>query len=302
MRVRRFAAGCLCACLTVLAVGVTTAAARTDNRSKPLVYVHGLDAFGTAGVDCNMWSTMDNRLRAWGHTGTKVTVMYYEGDVNCTYSVDHHASHAKHWGGSAEHNSAGTSHTANTQIEHLGYHLMWMIYDHFGTQPVDVVAHSMGGLITRYGLAQVQRNHADFPPDVNIEDIVTLGTPHGGSGWGDWCGWADQCDQIGGDDYFLGWLRDNAQNPQGYGGTDWTTMGSYDDTYVSTSSAQKMDSTHRVNYLGSMDVGHSDYYVRTSDTRDADVEYWDRPGPWYAWYDGPHPVRWSDYALYSGGW
>ena len=40
--------------------------------------------------------------------------------------------------------------------------------------------------------------------------------------------------QIGGDDYLMGWLRSNASNPQGLNGTDWTTMGSYDDTFVLT--------------------------------------------------------------------
>jgi pimeloyl-ACP methyl ester carboxylesterase len=295
-------AAALCACAALLAVGAASAQARTDNRSKPIVYVHGLDAFGTAGADCNMWSTMDSRLRAFGHTGTKATVRYYEGDTNCTHSVDSHGSHSRHWGGPAEHNSAGTSHTADTQIEHLGYHLMWMIKNRFGSQPVDVVAHSMGGLITRYGLAQVQRGHPDFPTGVYIEDIVTLGTPHSGSGWGDWCWWSDQCDQIGGDDYLQGWLATNAFNPQGSGGTDWTTMGSYDDEFVSEGSAVAMDATHKVNYLGSMNIGHGGYYNDTSDVRDADVEYWDRPGPWYAWYDGPHAVRWSDYALWLGSW
>jgi pimeloyl-ACP methyl ester carboxylesterase len=280
------------------------AQARTDNRSKPIVYVHGLDAFGTAGSDCNSWNNMKNTLTSWGWTGTAATIRYYEGDTNCSYAVEHHGSHSTHWGGAGEHNGAGTSHTADTQIEHLAYHLAWSIYDHFSVNGtyVDLVGHSMGGLIARYAIAQVQRAHADFPPSLRVEDVVTLGTPHGGSGWGDWCPWSDQCDQIGGDDYLLGWLRTNASNPQGTGGTDWTAMGSYDDTLVSEGSAVDMGAAHKVNYLGSMNLEHGDYYNDTTDVRDADVEYWDAPGPWYAWYNAPHAVRWSDYAMLYGTW
>jgi hypothetical protein len=100
----------------------------------------------------------------------------------------------------------------------------------------------------------------------------------------------------------MGWLRTNASNPQGTGGTDWTAAGSYDDTLVSEGSAVDMSSAHKVNYLGSMNLEHGDYYNDTTDVRDADVEWWDTPGPWYAWYDAPHAVRWSDFGLTYGTW
>jgi pimeloyl-ACP methyl ester carboxylesterase len=292
------------AIVLLFTLAVTGAEARTDNRTKPIVFIHGLDAFGTAGADCNMWNNMINTLRAWGWTGTAATTAYYEGDTNCAYSVDHHGSHSKHYGGSGEHNGAGTSHTADTQIEHLAYHLAWMIYDHFSVNGtyVDIVGHSMGGLIARYAVAQVQRANADFPPALRVEDIVTLGAPHGGSGWASWCPWSDQCDEISNGSSFQNWLASYAQNPQGTGGTDWTTIGSYDDTFVSEGSAVQMSAAHKVDYLGSMNLDHSDYYNDTSDVRDADVEYWDTPGPWYSWYDAPHAVRWSDYALLYGSW
>jgi hypothetical protein len=51
-----------------------------------------------------------------------------------------------------------------------------------------------------------------------------------------------------------------------------------------------------------MGIGHSDYYNSTSDARTADVNYNDYGGPWYAWYDAPYPVRWSDFGLYLGTW
>lgn len=279
---------------------VRAALARSDNRSKPIVFVHGLDAFGTAGADCNQWNAMKSALQGWGWTGTMATLRYYEGDANCSYSSDHHGSHSVHY---ASGHSAG-SHTANADIRHLGYHFAWTVYDHFSSagQAVDVVGHSMGGLIARYAIDQVQRGSADFPPYLHIEDVVTFGTPHTGSGWASGCWWSTQCNQMVPGSSFMSYLASSAPNPQASGGTDWTNTGSDDDGIVSWDSAVGMDATHKVVYLTSMNIGHSDYYTDTSAASDADVNYWDRPGPWYAWYDAPHAVRWADYAMYLGTW
>ena len=64
------------AIVLLFTLAVTGAEARTDNRTKPIVFIHGLDAFGTAGADCNMWNNMINTLRAWGWTGTAATKAY----------------------------------------------------------------------------------------------------------------------------------------------------------------------------------------------------------------------------------
>lgn len=304
MRSVRIAAA-LAACLVVAALGAAAAEARTDNRTKPIVFVHGLDAFGEAGVDCaSTWNTMSSRLAQFGHTGTKATVAYYGGDTNCTHNLGLQGSHSVHYPRTDAHNSTSGRHDMDGDIRHLGYHLAWLIYNTWSKNgvTVDVVGHSMGGLITRYMVHRIQANDADFPPYLYVEDVVTLGTPHLGSGWASGCTWAYECVQMENGSSFINYLQSNAPNPQADGGTDWTTMGSYDDGIVSEGSAVGMDSTHRVNYLGSMNIGHSDYMGRTSDVRDADVEYWDRPGPWYAWYDAPHAVRWSDFALYLGTW
>ncbi len=302
MRKKVAVAGMLTATLMLWTTG---AEARTNTRNKPIVFVHGLDAFFSSGSDCNAWNPMVSALQSWGHTGTMVKTKFYAFDVNCNYSLDHHGSHSVHYGGTGEHDvNDPNSHGFDTRIEHISYHLAWMIYDHFSKSGVvvDGVGHSMGGLILRYAVAQTQRKHADFPPSVNVEDIVTLGTPHTGTGWALGCPWADQCGQMVPGSSFMNWLASYAPNPQGSGGTDWTTVGSYEDDLVSTGSANGMDSTHRVNYLSSAGVEHGDYLVDTSDARTADVEYWDRPGPWYSWYDAPYSVRWTDFALFYGTW
>lgn len=269
------------------------AAARTDDRTKPVVYVHGFDVFSS--TNCTMWNNMDNALRSWGLTGTKVTVQYYSGDSNCTYSVIHHGSHSAHYGGSH------TSHNNSTDIRHLGYHLAWMIRDHFGTQPVDVVAHSMGGLVSRYMVYRIAKGDAAFPSTLSVEDVVTMGTPHNGTGWAYGCG-STECVQMRPGSSFLNDLNANGQNPQATGGTDWTLMGSDSDGIVSASSATYSSANHKVIYLSSNGIGHGDFYNSTSDARTADVNYQDFGGSWYAWYDAPYPVRWSDYAMLLGTW
>lgn len=63
-----------------------------------------------------------------------------------------------------------------------------------------------------------------------------------------------------------------------------------------------MTANHKVIYLGSNNIGHSDFYNLTTDARTADVNYQDFGGSWFAWNDAPWPVRWSDFGLYLGSW
>lgn len=237
----------------ILGLAAEPAAARTDNRSKPVVYVHGYNPFGD-GTDCNSWSPMDNTLRSWGLTGAKGTFGYYFGDVNCTRLAWNH--------GRSIHYAPSGQFDRYVRIEHLGYRL---------------------------------------PPYLYVEDSVTLGTPHAGTGWADWC-WTTQCSQMRPGSSFVNWLATYGPNPQADGGTDWTAIGAYDDEIVSESSAISMNAAHKVQYLESSDVFHSDYYNDTTDARTADVRYQDNGGAWYTWYDAPWGVRWSDYAMLYGSW
>ncbi len=302
MQIRRTAA-VLAACLVVLGLGAVSAQARTDSRSKPIVFVHGLDAFGEAGVDCNgSFGTMINRLRQFGHTGAMVTVKYYHGDTNCSTALDGHGSHSAQFPRTDAHQNG--SHDMDGDIRHLAYHLAWMIYNQYSSRgvAVDAVGHSMGGLILRYALHRIQANDAAFPPQLYVEDVVTLGTPHLGTGWASGCTWAYECVQMQNGSSFINSLNTSAQNPQADGGTDWTLVSSYDDGIVSEGSGVGMSAGHRVQYLGSANLGHSDYMHDTSDVRDSDVNYSDFGAAYRQWLSAPHAVRWSDFALYVGGW
>jgi pimeloyl-ACP methyl ester carboxylesterase len=291
----RRSAAVLALAMALFALNATPAEARTDNRTKPVVFVHGYNPFGD-GTSCTMWDPMVNAMRSWGFTGAVSTVRYYKGDTGCTHALESFGANGRHY-------DPGTTYDRYVRLEHLGYRLAWMIYSQYSSRgiTVDIVSHSMGGLITRYALAQVARRHADFPPYLYVEDSVTLGTPHAGTGWASWC-WTTQCEQMRPGSSFVSWLAANAPNPQGSGGTDWTAVGAYDDEIVSESSAIAMSAAHKIQYLDSADVAHSDYYNDTTDARTADVRYNDGGGPFYTWYDAPWGVRWSDFALLYGTW
>ena len=281
-----------------LAVGVPAAAAQTTDRSKPIIYLHGFVHDGAS--NCNQWAQMASTLASLGHTGPDTTLAYYTGDVNCSHALDHHGRHDLHH--PSGHRDG--SHTQATSIRHLGYHLAWLIYDHFTVngQPVDIVAHSMGGLAVRYALAQTQRGHPDFPPRLLVDDIVTLGTPHAGTTWARTCSSTTQCAEMVPGSSLLQWLADNGENPQGAGGSDWTTVGSYCDAIVSANSAVAMAAAHQVQYLPGMRIEHSDYYKDTSAARNADVRYRNAPDGWRYWLSAPHVVPWSDKALAEAAW
>ena len=84
-----------------------------------------------------------------------------------------------------------------------------------------------------------------FPPFLYVEDVITLGTPHQGSGWASGCTWAYECVQMENGSSFVNYLGSNAQNPQADGGSDWTLASSYDDGVVSEGSGVGMNANHK---------------------------------------------------------
>ncbi len=195
----------------------SAAPTRNDSQNEPVYFVHGVHISQTPGHDCNgYWGSAMNKFRALGWTGSLHSVAYYAGDTNCGIRI-----------------ASGSTHTSITEYGRL---LAWEIHNRYSRygRSVDIVAHSMGGLVARAAITGTTRRLSGWPPYIYVEDVVTIGTPHNGTGgWARTCFYA-QCAEMRPDSPFLNWLADNAQAD---GGTDWTMIGTEDDNYVPVGSA-----------------------------------------------------------------
>jgi hypothetical protein len=270
--------------IPLVAVGLTLAlllvlvpdvlAWSTPIKSKtPIIFVHGYDdGLGCPSDDEHMWSTLKGDLVEDGWTGSKRLVGYYSCDTNVSTSpndwIDLHGSHNTYYNTSpcsplCSTHETGTSghlsHNRNTDIRHLAYHLAWFIYHNyakFGIS-VQIVAHSMGGLIVRWMLYAEQNNgtvgKGVFPPVLYVQDIYTVSTPHNGTAYA-FLGVFWQAEEMQTGSSFMNAINDTAsgRNPQATHGTDWTTMGNYpsdSDYVVSDTSATHMDNGHKLLYV-----------------------------------------------------
>lgn len=307
MRARRLARLSAVGLVVGMAPGAPAASARTDAIDKPIYFIHGIQL--DSKTDCNLWNPMIARFREWSKPAKVVarTVGYYYRDRNCNTPINDAGDHAAHYGGAfnAWHRKGG-GHTNNVRIEHLGYHLAWDIYDRYSSKgrSVDVVAHSMGGLLIRYALMQVALHNAEFPKLLLVEDVVTMGTPHGGSRVPPALVVEDG--QMAKGSTFLKRLEKSGYLPMGAGGTDWLTIGSGDDGLVAAASAAGIASDadgntvsrfigaqHKVIYTKASKLGHSDYYkaISAAATAQAFTSLGGPAGPFPLTNTAPWPVR-----------
>jgi hypothetical protein len=290
---------------SILAAGPNPSSAAGS--SHPVIFLHGYEA--DSGADCpTVWGDMKQWLREKGWTGDLVTVGYYVDDTRCDASINQDGNHAVHFASG----HIGSAHSTATNIRHLGYHLAWWLYDRYVSrgQCVDAVAHSMGGLILRYAIAQVENGNADFPPSICVEDAVTLGTPHAGTPWA-WGCLTLQCKQMRGNlrcdgataSPFIQWLRANAKDPDGAGRTQWTLLGSQADQDVPAACAvRNMAAFGKTRYLLTSWIRHAEYMHLTSPYDTADAQYKKVSSDWVTDFDVPWPVRWSVLALEQSSW
>jgi triacylglycerol esterase/lipase EstA (alpha/beta hydrolase family) len=233
--------------------------ARTDDTSKPTLFIHGF-----SGGDCEGdWGLLMDNMRAAGWSGQFYVPKFLSGDRNCNPRpgmamgcMDCTGSHT-HWFG-----HSGTTHSNNTSIRHLSWHLANYIATNFTARgiAVDVVAHSMGGLMIRYALAK--QGYDQFPR-ILVEDVVTLGSPHSGVSFAAWTT-TTQGREMEPSATLITWLAANGRNPQGTGGTDWTNIGSHGDPIVQEGSATSMSVPHRWRYTTSPDWITHRGYMRSS--------------------------------------
>lgn len=228
-------------CVVLLALGAGSAeASRTDDRSKPVIFIHGFDPHGESGVDCwGQFNPMRARLWQLGFTGRMVTLGFYDGDYNCSAYINSEGGNpGAHF--ASGHSEDGGHDAIDTDMRHLAYHIAWYVYNHYSSKgiAVDMVGLSMGGLPIRYMLGRVERHHPDFPPKLKIEDAITQGAAHGGFFEQPWsCEVGAECPAQQRAQEMLDWMEEKAWEPDGAGGTDWTAYGSDYDKFVGPSSA-----------------------------------------------------------------
>lgn len=209
-------------------------------------------------------------FRWWGYKGPFRAVQYYRGDNACS----------NYFGtGSAPEIMNATS---DTPIQEVAQAWAWYVFHTYSSRgiPVNVVAHSMGGLIVRYAIDRVQRRKAGWPPYIVAPSVVTLGTPHDGIRFADPFGCratgdSHQCRQLDQSSDFIGYLRDNAQNPQGSYGTWWSLAGSHADKTVDEGSALSMSVKYKIRWASGVDIEHSEYmHEKLGDNHSVSADCW----------------------------
>jgi pimeloyl-ACP methyl ester carboxylesterase len=267
--------------------------ARTNTKDKITVFLHGFN-----GRNCTQdWRELMLDMRANGFTGPFYVVRYLSTDSLCDLSGIPNAFNVglfRFGAHTGPYGHEGTSHDNNTDIRHLAWHFAhWADAYIPDDPPIDVVAHSMGGLIVRFALGK----QSGLWPALNLEDVITLGSPHGGVNFASWTGTL-QGDQMEPDSYFIWWLGQNAPNPQGSGGTEWTIVGSAADLVVPRGTATNMQAAERVRYgLFPWPIDHGGY-MHEDQNRDASVWI----GAQYQTYYTLGPMSMIRAALKNAGW
>jgi triacylglycerol esterase/lipase EstA (alpha/beta hydrolase family) len=282
--------------VTLQQVTVAAADARTDDTAKPTIFLHGYD-----GSRCEAdWGFLLDNMRAKGWTGMFHVLKYASTDSSCTARqgmamgcMSCFGSHT-HWFG-----HSGTAHTRNTSIRHLAWHLANYISVNFSAKgiAVDVVAHSMGGLLLRYALT---KQGVDSFPRLLVEDVITLGTPHGGADFAVLAG-TTQGAEMDSSSSLIAWLKQWGMNPQGRGGTDWSAIGSHADVLVRPDTATAMSAAHRWRYTTSPTwILHADYMKSSSETTTRRAQYPCVSSPGWCETSTHYPVQMIRAALRYG--
>ncbi len=261
----------IAAALIATAPAASAAAPARSDGHRVTLMVHGFDR--EADTNCaSSWKDAKNLLNANGW-GDVVTFGYYNKATNCDLRLQG---------------------TTDTRIQEVGRQFAWTVYYLYSSHDVavDVVTHSMGGLVAkaaiegvnRYGVGKtppdlsgltVDKNNIGatvwpiaWPPYLYIEDMVTLATPHQGIGSALVTACAlthEQCSDMRPGSGFISWL---GKQPLSQMGTDYTFLASsHDDTVSADSATNKRTAHHWALYDKNADGGTlSHTAMRTTST------------------------------------
>lgn len=204
---------------------------KTNSKINPVLLVHGWEMYNNAKTDCaKKFKDIIDGLKNEGFTGPFVTVGYYKKDTHCSINLN-------------ERYGVGRDST----WKEIGAALSNAVYDDYTQfdQTIDLVGHSMGGLIIRSAL-QGSEEGLDGFAQMMVEDVVTVATPHKGSAISAFC-IHKQCKTLSPNNPDFAWLALN-QSPQSNIPTDWTLLGSTWDMLVHKDSSMGMalDCDHKV--------------------------------------------------------
>lgn len=188
-----------------------------------VLMVHGFGARG--GHDCDdYFRGMREGLGAELGSENVVTIRWYAGDENCSDTIP----------------GVGDN-TIQTSVEEIATELADYVQGEYSANgvPVDIVAHSLGGLIVRSMLQQ-------RGSDLLVGRVITLGTPHAGVYFSLpaflGCPVGNigiyQCVQSSAGSDFITSLE---HNPQSAISTHWTLIGTHHDAVVGPETALSMD-------------------------------------------------------------
>jgi hypothetical protein len=233
------------------ASAATPAANDSADETVYLIKGYGQDLTAPANTwSCaTRWRKAISAMHRRHWTGQLVRVGFYRQDTSdegCDVNL-------------TERGSGGAFGTQDTPLRELGRRLAWNIYNVYSRKgkSIDIVGHSMGGLIARAAIAGYARHEPGWPPVLHVEDVVTLGTPHDGTLTAAVC-FTRQCKDMRHGSDFIDWLAETP-NPQAAGGTDWTLIGAYDDGVAppGVSTPGRMHARHLVIYPGGQGLDHS---------------------------------------------
>lgn len=260
--------GFLIACLGILgalAWPQAPAKAYVVANSWPVVLIHGFTS--ASSDDCPQeFGNLPQYLPLHAFTGPVISIGYYASDTNCTTSiVNWSATHDTTDHCALDYEIPGADGTNGEDLRHVACELDWYLWDNWWVHGwnVDIVAHSMGGLIAQWGLAA---HGGSLPTNRYTQDVVTAGTPYEGLAQLLPCGCL-QAQQIQTGSDFLAALSTNG-NPQATAGTNWTMLGSGCDGSTSIG----MDGGTKVVYHAPC-YTHGGYFGDTTATDNASVDY-----------------------------